>query len=459
MREKTEPVIVQFPEKLRELKNPYDYKAIWGGRGGAKSRTVAGQLVLDATERFEFTLCCREFQKSIKESSKKVLEDQIHRYQLTDLYKITEYEIQNRQNGSRFIFLGMLHNSGAIKSIEGLTRLWVEEAHFAKRDSLDNAIKTIRNGSAENWFTWNPRWPHDAIEEMFRGEHGAPPGSLLVEINHSDNPWFPEILERQRIWDQAHHPNYLNIWEGAYRKAGDAFSVLPYEKLLQCVDAHRKLNIGIEGLTYSGLDIADEGNDTNAYALRKGSLLISVEEWKVKYLYQTAAKADVRNRTDGVIRMHYDIGGMGAGMKSDLSRLPKNPEDGSGADGSKFMPFNFGGAVSGGEKVYIKAGKTKILNKDFFSKVNAQAWWNIRLRVENTINALQGEVVNLDRCFFLSSKIKNLDKLLMELSQCVYDDSSGKIKIDKAPDGAKSPNMADSVIMAFANDIKKGLRA
>jgi hypothetical protein len=41
----------------------------------------------------------------------------------------------------------------------------------------------------------------------------------------------------------------------------------------------------------------------------------------------------------------------------------------------------------------------------------------------------------------------------------VYDDSSGKIKVDKAPDDADSPNLADSIVMAYANDIKKGLRS
>ena len=451
-------VIVQFPEKLEPIRHPYRLKGLFGGRGGAKSRTVAGQLILDATDHYEFVLCTREVQNSIKESVKRTLEDQIHRMQLTDLYKITEYEILNLFNKSRFIFMGLARNISSIKSIEGITKCWVEEAQTISEDSLEILIPTIREAGSEIWFTWNPRWKTDAVDDLFRGENGPPPNSLVIEIGYKDNPWFPAELEEKRLWDQKHNPNYLNIWEGAYRRAGDAYSVLPYEKLLLCVDAHKKLKIEPEGLTYSGLDIADEGNDTNSYAMRKGSLLFSVEEWKVKYLHMTAAKADLRNRHNGVVRMHYDAGGMGAGIKSDLSRIPKNPEDGQGPDGSKFIPFHFGGKVKGADRVYIKAGKTKVLNKDFFARLNAQAWWNIRLRVENTIKALDGEIVNLDRCLFISSEIKNLDKLLMEMAQCVYDDSSGKIKIDKQPDNAPSPNMADSVIMAFASDLRKGLR-
>ena len=451
-------VNIQFPAKLESIRHPFRFKALYGGRGGAKSRSVAGQLILDATDHYEFVLCTREIQNSIKESVKRTLEDHICRLGLESIYKITEYEILNRINKSRFIFMGLSRNIASVKSLEGITKCWVEEAQTISEDSLEILIPTIREPGSEIWFTWNPRWASDPVDKLFRGENGAPPNSLLIEIGHQDNPWFPDELEEKRKWDQGNNPNYLNIWDGTYRKSGDAFSVLPYEKLLQCIDAHKKLNIEITGLTYSGLDIADEGNDTNAYALRKGSLLKSVDEWKVKYLHQTAAKADLRNRENGVKKMYYDAGGMGAGVKSDLSRIPKNPEDGQGPEGRKFIPFHFGGAVMGGDKIYIKAGKTKILNKDFFARLNAQAWWNIRLRAENTIKALQGEAVNVDRCFFISSRIKNIDKLLMELSQCVYDDSSGKIKVDKAPDNAASPNLADSIIMAFTNDLKKGLR-
>lgn len=452
-------IVVEFPEKLEPIRYPYRLKGLFGGRGGAKSRTVAGQLILDASDHYEFVLCTREVQNSIKESVKRTLEDQINRMGVADRYKITEYEILNIYNKSRFIFMGLSRNIASIKSIEGITKCWVEEAQTISEDSLEILIPTIREPNSEIWFTWNPRWKTDAVDDLFRGESGLPPNSLLIEIGYQDNPWFPQELEDKRKWDQVNNPNYLNIWEAAYRRSGDAFSVLPYDKLLKCVDAHKKLRIEPEGLTYSGLDIADEGNDTNAYAMRKGSLLFSVVEWKVKYLHMTAAKADLRNRHNGVVRMHYDAGGMGAGIKSDLSRIPKNPEDGVGPDGSKFVPFHFGGAVRGGDRVYIKAGKTKIFNKDFFARLNAQAWWNIRLRVENTIAALEGSLVNTDRCLFISSEIKNLDKLLMELAQCTYDDSSGKIKVDKRPDNAPSPNMADGVIMAYASDLRKGLRA
>ena len=127
---------VRFPEKLEPLKDHYEYKAVYGGRAGMKTRTFAGQLILDASERYEFTLCCRETWKSIEHSSKSILERQIKTYNLNDYYIITKNEILNRVNGSKFIFMGMSRHLDAIKSIEGLTRCWVEEAQFMTATSF-----------------------------------------------------------------------------------------------------------------------------------------------------------------------------------------------------------------------------------------------------------------------------------------------------------------------------------
>jgi len=384
-------MIIKFPKKLEPFRHHYTYKAAHGGRGSAKSRTISGSLVLKASQENRFILCAREIQKSIKESSKKIIEDQIKRFGLESLYKTTEYDIKNIHNGSRFIFMGLSRNLDDVRSIEGLTDVWIEEAQNTTMNSIETVDNTIRADDGELWFSWNPKYANAAVDQFFRGENGPPPNSCVVEMNWRDNRWFPERLEIKRQWDKLNNPRYLNIWEGKYLTEGEAFQVLPYDKLLKCVDAHIKLGIDVNGIRHAGLDIADEGNDTNAWACRKGPLLEMVDEWNVKFLHMTAAKADFRNKQHGALRMYYDASGMGAGIKSDLSRIPRNPEDGTGPEAKKFIPFHFGGRVQGGDRPYIKAGKVKILNKDFFYRVNAQAWWNLRLRLEQTMLALDGQ--------------------------------------------------------------------
>ncbi len=55
-----------------------------------------------------------------------------------------------------------------------------------------------------------------------------------------------------------------------------------------------------------------------------------------------------------------------------------------------------------------------------------------------------------DSLISIPADLPELNTLLMELSQPTYSlNSSGKVLVDKAPDGARSPNIADSVMIAF----------
>jgi phage terminase large subunit len=450
---------IKMPAWSSVIFKKYRYLGIHGGRGSSKTWSVADALIILGSEEKLNIVCGREFQSSIDESVKTTLENSIHRQGLSDKYVILDTKIFG-VNGTRFRFKGFARNPQSIKGLEDIDICWVEEAHTLSKKSLEILLPTIRKPGSRIIFTWNRNKTSDAVDKLFLGPDGPPEDSIVVKVNYYDNPFFTDELEAERLRCLKYQPErYPHIWEGEPDHGDNKYKVLPYAMLRDCVDAHIKLGIEVNGMRHSGLDPADaEDGDTNAYALRKSSLLESVDEWKVKYLHQTAARADFKNRSNGVIKMYYDAGGLGAGIKSDLSRLPKNPEDGSGPDPGRFIPVLFGGKVKGPDKVYTKNGKQKILNKDFFFRHNSQLWWNVRLRAENTIKALDKENVDIDKCFFISSKIYSLEKLLIELSQCVYDDSSGKLKVDKKPDGAESPNLADAVVLAFAADTKKGLK-
>lgn len=420
-------------------------------------------LVLKAAEKKLNIVCGRQFQESIADSVKESIEEQIYILGLEDEYQILEKKIVHKITKSVFKFKGLERNIKSKKGWNNVDILWIEEGEVLKKVTIEILFPSIRKKGAEIWISMNRGKRSDPIDKMFLSgkiSKKIKDNSLIVKVGWQDNKHFPEELEIQRqICKETDPERYPHIWDGEPDDNAGAYKVLSYASLLKCVDAHIKLKYKPTGMGYSGLDVADEGNDTNSYAFRKSALLSFVREWKVKYLHMTAAKADLLNKQFNVMNMHYDSGGLGAGIKSDLSRIKQNPNTGVGPGGKKFIPFLFNGKVKGPEKYYIKHKTLKVKNKDFFHRVNAQAWWNIKLRVENTLRALDGEKVDLDTCFFIDSKIDNIDKVLAELSQCVYDDSTGKIKVDKAPDGMDSPNTADSIILAYANDIKKGLKA
>lgn len=56
-----------------------------------------------------------------------------------------------------------------------------------------------------------------------------------------------------------------------------------------------------------------------------------------------------------------------------------------------------------------------------------------------------------DEIISISSTMKSKDKLIIELSQPTYSiNGVGKISVNKQPDGTKSPNLADSVMINYA---------
>lgn len=214
------------------------HRVFHGGRGGAKSRTIATELLVRGAKRVERILCAREFQKSIKDSVKRLLDDEINRLGLgllgNGFYISTEKEIRGR-NGTVFVFHGLHRNENGIRSVEGVTLCWVEEARFVTQDSLDALIPTIREEGSEIWWTYNPKDPADPVDNLFRGPAGPPPGSIVVEVNWYDNPWFPATLARGMEYDQRRDEDkYRHIWLGRYLQRSEAkvfknWKVRPFE--------------------------------------------------------------------------------------------------------------------------------------------------------------------------------------------------------------------------------------
>lgn len=209
---------VEIPAKLLPLFQQHRYKVIHGGRGSAKSWSVARALVSLAASRPLRVLCARETQKSIQESVHRLLKDQITLLGLDGFFEVQETRILGK-NGSDFQFAGIRQQGVAnLKSFEGVDVCWVEEAHVVTKRSWDVLIPTIRKPGSEIWITFNPELDTDETYERF--VLNPPPDSWVCEINYNDNPWFGAELEAERAHMQARDPiGYRNIWEGQPRAA------------------------------------------------------------------------------------------------------------------------------------------------------------------------------------------------------------------------------------------------
>lgn len=203
---------------------PSRYKAAWGGRGSGKSHDRASALIDESLcERGLLSVCIREIQKSLKDSAKRLIEIKLAENGLGEAqgFKLYSDRIQTPGDGV-VIFQGMQdHTAESIKSLEGFKRAWVEEAQTLSARSLELLRPTIRAPGSELWFTWNPRRKSDPVDRMFRS--GNPPtGSVILQANWNDNPWFPPELEQERLDCLANNPDqYDHIWEGGYISIAD----------------------------------------------------------------------------------------------------------------------------------------------------------------------------------------------------------------------------------------------
>jgi len=206
---------------FRPLLEPARYKGARGGRGSGKSHFFAGLMVEDhVAERGMLSVCIREVQKSLAQSSKRLLESKLSDFSLgeADGFKVFKDCIETPGDGL-IAFQGMQdHTAESIKSLEGFKRAWAEEAQGLSQRSLTLLRPTIRAPGSELWFSWNRRRKNDPVDVLLT-QGSSPTGSVVVVANWRDNPWFPPELEQERLDDLRDRPDqYDHIWEGDYEK-------------------------------------------------------------------------------------------------------------------------------------------------------------------------------------------------------------------------------------------------
>jgi len=191
-------------------------------------------------------LCTREVQKSIQQSVHQLLKDQISNLGLGAFYEVLATEIRGK-NGSLFLFSGLSDMTAeSLKSFEGVDICWVEEAQSVSKSSWNILIPTIRKDGSEIWVSYNPQLESDETHQRFT--INPPPDCINVEVNYSDNPFFPSVLEAERKHAKAtmRPEDYAHIWEGKCKpavegaiyfdqmaNAGSRIGAIPHDGLLK----------------------------------------------------------------------------------------------------------------------------------------------------------------------------------------------------------------------------------
>ena len=336
-----------------------------------------------------------------------------------------------------------------------------ESAHYERPENIEAALGDNTN-----------------VQIDISSVHGS--ANVFYRRRMAGKVWHPGAecepgRTRVFIFDWRDHPGKTQAWyDGRRKKAADegllAFFaqevdrdyagsidrvIIPRAHVLAALDAHIKLaHLGdwFAGDRTIGADIADDGGDKNAVTAKEGSVITHCDhrggdpgncaDWAIPVAEQKR-----------IFDVFYDSIGVGAGFKVRINDMKKMP---TWDKRFKIYPWSASDAPLDPLKPIIPTDKESRTNEDHYLNVKSQSWFRTGTKFLKTYNAItHGAVYPINQMISIDSRIEKRTELEMELSQAVHAyASNGKVMVDKKPDGALSPNMADSVIIAD-NPIRK----
>ncbi len=385
---------------LEVFRGPGPYKITEGGRGSGKSWSIASLLIQELSVNTHRLLCCREIQKSLAESSYRLLVDTIQRLHISG-WTVTKETLEH-ENGSRIIFRGLkdLRAGNAIKSLEGFTRVWLEEAQTISAESLQMLLPTIRADNSEIYACYNPNTEEDPINILKTRK-----GAVVVKCNWCDNPWFTKRLQDEMEADFKYNPSMAeHIWNGEYLSQAD-------NSVMSRIAVHEAMEreVDNEGDYQIAVDVARYGSDSSIISMRKGLKMIDLKEYKNISLVELCGHIEVMAGNNHDMTIKVDETGVGGGVVDILQ----------GRGYRNVIGINFG---------------SKPQDTDKFADLPSEMW-----------------------CTFPISDVSLLNDsgLFHELTDRRYSyDHKARRQVEskdsyKARNGGKSPDKADSVLMLY----------
>lgn len=406
---------IQVPRWAMPIENAPDarYYGAYGGRGSGKSHRFAEKVIERCIEKRTHVVCIREVQKSLGQSVKKLIESKIESLGLGSMFKIHDAKI-TCGNGSLIVFQGMQdHTADSIKSLEGFDIAWVEEAQTLSEISLTMLRPTIRKEGSQIWFGWNPFHRTSAVDKFLRKT--KPDKSVVIKVNYSDNPWFPDVLEAERQQDlKGDIDNYNHVWEGHYI-SNSPTQFIPTKVIAAANGKHladRQFNFAPVIIS---CDPAWEGADELVIGMRQGLMYRVLERIKV-------------NDNDHVV---------GSKIQS--------YEDTLSAD-AVFIDFGFGTGI-------VSFGRT--LGRNWIG-----VWANGKSARKDCVNKRAEMLANLKDWLIAGGSFEDNDILEEELIALEkLPDEGNRIKFPKKSVMAKllgrSPNDMDALGLTFAYPVNK----
>ena len=189
------------------------YEVYYGGAGSGKSVFIAQKILFKALNDKRKVLIVRKTLNSQKDSCWRLILEQLSQWQIRSLCKvrITDFTIE-LPNGSTLLFKG-LDDSERIKSIVGITDIWIEEATELIEEDFDQLDLRLRARASDlqMFVSFNPI---SKVNYVYRKWFAQDPGedTLVVKTTYKDNRFLPEEYIKS-LEKQIHtNPTYYKIY-------------------------------------------------------------------------------------------------------------------------------------------------------------------------------------------------------------------------------------------------------
>ncbi|WP_027724632.1 PBSX family phage terminase large subunit [Tuberibacillus calidus] len=201
--------------KHHALENTDRYLILYGGAGSGKSvfasQKILFRLLKEKNQRF---LVVRKVAATLKNSVYELLKDTISRWGLYPYFTVTKspLEITCNLNGNKILFVG-IDDPEKLKSIAGITSIWVEEATELTQEDFQQLDLRLR-GKTKTYkqiiITFNPISEHHWLKKYFFDN--TPEHTTIIKTTYLDNPFLDDSYKRTLENLKNKDENYYRIY-------------------------------------------------------------------------------------------------------------------------------------------------------------------------------------------------------------------------------------------------------
>ena len=191
------------------------YEVYYGGAGSGKSVFIAQKILFKALNDKRKVLIVRKTLNSQKDSCWRLILEQLSQWQIRSLCKvrITDFTIE-LPNGSTLLFKG-LDDSERIKSIVGITDIWIEEATELIEEDFDQLDLRLRARASDlqMFVSFNPISKVNYVyRKWFADTAVVGEDTLIVKTTYKDNRFLPEEYIKSLEKRIHTNPTYYKIY-------------------------------------------------------------------------------------------------------------------------------------------------------------------------------------------------------------------------------------------------------